>query len=346
LFGTPFAEEDIDFIGLLQSSNAKKVIKTLLETETKDQGDLDAKDIWSSRTRCRRRSCRRRAPGLTQKDMNRLLDANPTNPLLNATCGYTHHVCRNPTPSQATWEKGCNLGGFTDTWDSECGAGRCHQTSLMKAEAICSRWENCKGITKDNGGWEPRGLPASRANGWNVESATISKQDDAHEMWLKVQTCPRSTDGMPIGTARCNRRRAIDGRGGKAHRKDTWGYSWPELEYADQANGGRGQDQHCLTDVSKLQSLGFGDPQRPGSTRSQYLACNSTKTNTKTLSQYQDIGCCCLVQFSWQTDCDEYRRVTFKYWRWSNNKRVLTGGEEENQGWVRPTHTAGGELCL
>jgi len=86
----------------------------------------------------------------------------------------------------------CNLDGGQLHWDGEkCqdpeahmqDPHRCWQSTLAKAEAICSRHLDCTGVTLDNGGYEPRGgSPQSNA--------------DARALWLK--------SGLPKGFERQN----------------------------------------------------------------------------------------------------------------------------------------------
>ena len=59
----------------------------------------------------------------------------------------------------------CNLGGvYPDP--------RPHQNTLKEAKDYCARHPDCRGITRDNGGYEPRKGP------------TVYHHPAAKELWL------------------------------------------------------------------------------------------------------------------------------------------------------------------
>jgi len=91
----------------------------------------------------------------------------------------------------------CNLHGGKLTWEGEqCqdpeaklqNPARCWQSTLEKAEAICNRHSDCVGVTRDNGGYEPRG-------------GSPAYNPAAHEMWLKeiAGSCKLPVKGRNIG---------------------------------------------------------------------------------------------------------------------------------------------------
>jgi len=112
-----------------------------------------------------------------------------------------------PCPADFTWEKivctnglgtNCNLGndknvratwpecsscisllrcpGCVDNCNNDNPWGRCWRTSLHQAKEICENHDDCTGITRDNGGYEPRS--------GSVDDATAHVA--AHEMYVKV----------------------------------------------------------------------------------------------------------------------------------------------------------------
>jgi len=186
------AEEDIDISNLLQIGNVKKVNKTLLETENV-RFDWDTRWDWS-----------RPQSGDVCKNH------------------YKEHKCTNA----GGHIKGarCNIKGVTDTWckwknagwwkgpkgnDCKCGSlpGRCHQQNLDQALKICCQWANCKGVTQDNAGFEPRGMGGDH-DVWS-QTQGYSEHVAAHAMFRKKYVGPS--------------RRTLDNRGVAL----TMGYNWP-----------------------------------------------------------------------------------------------------------------------
>jgi hypothetical protein len=90
--------------------------------------------------------------------------------------GYTHLECTNGPGTN------CNLDGALSWTGEPCqdsqaplqAHGRCWQSTLQKAEEICNRHTECGGITRDNGGYEPR-------KGEHAANHHVA----AHEVWIK-----------------------------------------------------------------------------------------------------------------------------------------------------------------
>ena len=75
------------------------------------------------------------------------------------TCdSYTYFNCDNGSATE------CNLGGVYSP--------RQHKNTLDEAKTYCERNADCKGITRDNGGYEPRRGPS------------VYRHVAAHELWL------------------------------------------------------------------------------------------------------------------------------------------------------------------
>jgi len=90
-------------------------------------------------------------------------------------CSLTNDASiRSTWPECATCSAWSQCGGCVTNCQGTNAWGRCWRTNLDEAKAICEKYDACIGITKDNGGYEPRtGL---------VENANPS----GHELYIKI----------------------------------------------------------------------------------------------------------------------------------------------------------------